>query len=744
MESTTIQRRVDSIRTFLKKKEIKNALDELRELVSSQQKWSFSEKLSELDTHYRYMLHYIVEGEKDPERENVYNKLIRDIYALTDDVSEQFLLQDSPMFFYEKSRIQHVRPPITVDLYAEMLAKQTDTFSFIDLLDEGTEKTDRFRQNHLAQENTIKDLFYTVYVSPRSDVELTASLERFLQNNLVPLPAKGMLLTALTLNVLQRFDAPKVIVLLDACRHPQPELSTRAIVGLIPIFQAFRSLWPYYPECIKRFKLLSDDPVFNRRFMSAITGYIQAHETEKITKKLMEEIIPEMMKLSPIIGKKINLDEWMGESGFDEKNPEWQKIIDESELNDKLQELSDLQMEGADVFHSTFSNMKSYPFFREMSNWFLPFTRHHSSLGSLFTGKEKGSLLLDTMFESHLICDSDKYSFCLSIQMMPDNYRQMLVNQLAGETDEIKKLQAEEQALNPHQKEGTLINQHIRNLYRFFKLYPRRSEFLDIFELPLNYHRIEPFHPVIRLPKNLERVALYYFEKNNFHEAISAYTMLAEEGNGKSETWQKIGYAKQMLGQIQEALDAYLHADLIEENNTWLLNRIAYCYRVLKEPTTALSYYRRLEQFRPDDLSIQLNIGHCYLELKQYNEALNYYFKVELLDTNSPRAWRPIAWCAFLSRKFDVARDYYRRIMEKKPTAHDYLNAGHVALCLGNNKKAVDFYTLSKEKTGSMDEWKELLKDDTDELKQAGVDLAIFPFILDKMRYDEAESKSDK
>ena len=61
-----------------------------------------------------------------------------------------------------------------------------------------------------------------------------------------------------------------------------------------------------------------------------------------------------MMKLSPMIGKMIKLDEWMGATGFEEKNPEWQKIIDESGLSDKLQELSELQMEGADVFHSTF------------------------------------------------------------------------------------------------------------------------------------------------------------------------------------------------------------------------------------------------------------------------------------------------------------------------------------------------------------------------------------------------------
>ncbi|NLJ01447.1 MAG: tetratricopeptide repeat protein [Bacteroidales bacterium] len=745
MEPTTIKKHLEAIRLHLTKKELKSAIDVINKLVSIQHSWTFSEKLSELDTHYRYMLHYLVEGGKDPEREAIHDKLTRDIYTLADDAAHHLLVQDSPEFFFEKTRTLNVRTPLTMDEYAEALAKQVDTFSFIGLLEDGPEKEGRAHQNQVAYENTLQDLFYTVYVSPRSKSDQIASMQRFMDNQQVSLAAKCMFITALTMNILQRFDASKITLLLDMCRRTEPELSARVIIGIIPIFQAYRSQWHLYPECTGRLKLLADDPVFNRRFIAALTGFIRAHETEKITQRLMEEIIPEMMKLSPIIGKKINLDEWMGETGIEEKNPEWQKIIDESGLSDKLQELTELQMDGADVFHSTFSNLKSYPFFREVSNWFLPFDPRNSALRNLFTEKGEGTSLIEAMFESSLICDSDKYSFCLSIMMMPENYRKMMIGQLGAEGEEIKKMQEEERALNPFQKEETIIKKYIQNLYRFYKLYPRREEFFDIFTLPLDYHQIEPFYPIVRQPKHLEHIALYYFEKNNFKEAIEAYSLLAEKGGRmKSETWQKIGYSKQMLGDIRGALDAYLHADLIEENNTWVLNRLAYCYRMLKEPTTALEYYRRLEQFRPEDLTIQLNIGHCYLELKQYDEALNYYFKVELLDSNSTRAWRPVAWCAFLSSKFDVAQDYYTRILENSPTAHDFLNAGHVQISLGNIKRAVELYTLSKEKAGSMESFQNLLFDDEEELKQAGVDTGILPFILDKMRYDEAGNEATK
>lgn len=737
MNPTDIRNKLASLHAYIENKRLKDALDGIKELSTIHQNWTVADKINELATNYQYMLHYMIEGKKDPQQKNIYNKLVRDIYTLADDVAEHLLLQDSSSIFFDKLRLMEVRTPMSIEEYRAIITKQADTFAFIDLLEEGPEKESRTRQNTITHENTQQDLFYSVFVSPRANEDFIVSCRNFMGDLSIPQGDKALFISALAMNILQRFDSLKIELLLELCSHTEPELAIRAITAIIPLFQIYSSRLELYPSCSDRLKLLSDDKAFCRRFMSVVIGFIQARETEKITKKLTEEIIPEMMKLSPMIGKKIKLDEWIGETGFDEKNPEWQKILDETGLTDKIQEFTELQMGGADVFHSTFSNLKSYPFFQQMCNWFLPFTSHHSSIQPLFTNLSERDSLLEALSGSSLICNSDKYSFCLSIMMMPENYRKMMASQLGTESNELKKMQKEEEALNPYQKEETMTKQHIQDLYRFFKLFPRRSEFLDIFELPLNYHSLTDFQPVVMQPDRLEKIALYYFEKNNFNEALDAYTLLAENGNSKSEIWQKIGYCRQMLADMKGALDAYQHADLMEENNTWVLQRIAHCYRVLKDPSTALGYYRRLEQFRPDDLNIQLSIGHCHLELHEYEKALNYYFKVEMLNNNNTRAWRSIAWCAFLSRKLDVAGRYYGRILETKPNVHDYLNAGHVALCLEQTKMAVEFYSLSLDKAGNFETFQTMLAEDEKELKKAGVDTTILPVILDKIRYDK-------
>lgn len=739
MTNKEIQHILSDIHHSIEKNELKKAFDGIRELITRQQNWTLSEKLSELETNYHYMIHYFLEGNKDPEQRNIYNQLLRNTYKLAQEAAESSCVKTSSSIFFEKTRLLMVRQAVSVNEYREMIGKQMDTFSFLDLLEPGNERESRTKLNTQAHERTLEDFFYSVFASPSADDDMINSYSQFVDDQVIPLNDKCMLVSALTLNILQRFDDKKIEFLLDLCQSNVPEIAIRAIAGLIPILQTYRQRRTLYPQITSRLKLMADDPVFTRRALTVIIQFIQARDTEKITKKLTEEILPEMMKISPMIGKKIHLDEWMGESGLEDKNPEWQKILDEAGLTDKLQEFSDMQLEGADVFHSTFSNLKSYPFFYEMSNWFLPFDVQHSQIQDLFTDKAEGNSLLKSLTDSAYICNSDKYSFCFSIMIMPEQYRKMMISQLSAEGDEIRKMEEEEYTLKPYRKEEILCKQYMQDLYRFFKLFPKKYDFTDIFELPINYHQIEVLYPVTRIPQNLERIALYYFEKNHFSEALSAYTSLSTIGKPNSEIWQKIGYCKQMMANIRGALEAYLHADLFEENNPWVLRHIAQCYRLLKNPEKALEYYRRLEQLKPDDLNTQLNIGHCYLELKDYDQALNCYFKVELAESGNTRAWRSIAWCAFLSRKFDIAQNYYSQIIGKKPKANDFLNAGHVELCLENVKNAVAFYKQSLQLMPDFETFASALTEDEDELQEAGVDIRILPLILDKMRYDAEE-----
>lgn len=726
---------------YLSKRQLKNAFDTLVTLASELQDWQTIEKLKEIETNYKFMLHYLFEGSEDTKREQVYNNLVRSLYEITDDVSDALQTYDSTNIFYEKIRNNELRNPISLDDFRLQLKNICASISLLELNENEEERITKLRSLNVARERIITEIFNTTFVSNRITDNEFNSYIYYLDSIDIPARDKNLFLSALTMNLFHRFDSRKLQVIMHASQSDDVAIRARAIVGLVIILQMYDSRWTLYPELQNMLETLAEKPDFRKSVLQVIIQLIQARETEKISKKITEEIIPEMMRFNTLAGKKLNIEDLMSENDFSDKNPEWQKDLEESGLVNKLQEYSNLQMEGADVFHSTFAGLKHFPFFRELSNWFLPFDTSYSEIQGLFPN-QKESLLKTAIVDSSHMCDSDKYSFCLSLLQISSAQRNHMMHQLGAESEQIKELQNDAKALNKSLDEAIVSNQYIQNLYRFFKLYPYRDNFFDIFKMRLNFYDKESIAPLISDTDSLKKIAFFCFDKNYFREALDIFNKLVQIDES-GDLWQKIGYCRQMLDDLQGAADAYLQADLLTPDNSWILKRIAQIYRSLKQPKLSLEYYEKAAQITPDNLHLTLNIGHCYLELKEYEKALNCYFKVELLDEKNNKALRPIAWTAFLLHKFDLSRKYYQIILSQKPTVHDYLNAGHVELCIKNMTGAINLYKTAAEQEPQFDKFIELFEADKEVLLDAGVDKKLFPYLLDMIQYKIEKKNSD-
>ena len=281
-----------------------------------------------------------------------------------------------------------------------------------------------------------------------------------------------------------------------------------------------------------------------------------------------------------------------------------------------------------------------------------------------------------------------------------------------------------------------ISGQYIQDLYRFYKLHPSHADFDDIFTYPLDFHNLPILYPYISDPESLTAIAEYYLQKNYFADALTIFNRLEETDKANEILYQKIGYCKQMIDDIEGALAAYLQADLLRSDSKWVIRRIANCYRTLKQPEKALEYFHRYEMYDAENLAVQISIGHCHLELKEYDEALKYYYKVDYLDSGSHKAWRPIAWCSFLTGKFDQARNYYQKILEAAPNTHDYLNAGHTEWVLQDIKGALKYYRQSVAAAeGNFEKFKEQFEQDIPDLENAGIESEEIPLLLDLLKY---------
>ncbi len=150
----------------------------------------------------------------------------------------------------------------------------------------------------------------------------------------------------------------------------------------------------------------------------------------------------------------------------------------------------------------------------------------------------------------------------------------------------------------------------------------------------------------------------------------------------------------------------------------------------------ALEYYLQASDMEPENIHTAIMVAHCYLDLKDYDNSLKYYFRIEYREPGNLKILRPIAFCYFALGRFDDSEKYYDRLSESKLTSHDLINKGHLALCKGNKKEAIDLYRLSI--IGgeiSKDQFMSVFSEDSSLLISLGVNQDDLPILIDYLLF---------
>ncbi len=739
MTNTEIQTSYRAILSLLEEKQLKEAFCKIAELAALlPDEWQITDKLSELESSYRYMIQYMLDGLNDPNRQTFYDSLLSSVYTLADKTVESLLEKDSTALYYQKKRYYKTHPEETIQSALDDVDKAAGDLSLNSLLNDIDNNPDVQTTLRQKAEQAENELFVRIWNNyPASEWDYSA-LEEGLTPARFPNETVVLIIAALTLNILHRYDEKKLDMLLTVySASEEEEIRQRALCSALILLFIYRKRVNLSPALTAHIEALKEEERFSRDVRSIFLQLIKSRETERISRKFTEELLPEMMKLSPSLYNKINPADIDPESDSPDPNPEWQELLEQSGIADKIKELNDLQMEGSDVFLSTFSGLKSFPFFQELGNWFRLFTSEHSAIQNIFPDGENGkNNLLQLIGYSRFLCNSDKYSFCLSLKQVPASQRQMMTMQFNAEGADMAQIEKERQETSADETKTGISNQYIQDLYRFFKLHNRRSEFHDLFAHPIDLMQVDSLQSILDSDETLRIIGELYFKKAYYDDALILFRRLSERYATDNGLYQKIGYCLQAAGQYDKALEAYLQAEIIQPDNTWTVRRIAACYRSLKNSQKALEYYLRAESLQPDNLSIELLIGHCYVEEKNYEEALKYYFKVDYLKPESGKAWRPIAWCSFLTGKHEQALRYYEKILSSAPSALDYMNAGHVELTLTHTRRALELYRQSiSHDNNDTQSFVNNFKQDIPELVRAGVAENDIPILLDQLLY---------
>jgi tetratricopeptide (TPR) repeat protein len=672
---------------------LKKALDTTQLLADELQWGEVNDRLSDLRENYRLMLQYFMQGVEDPERKRIFSKLTGKLLQLITGVREELLMRNTTAFEYTQKRY------FPHKLHFSSGSDLMDSLSYFHTKQQQAEddgiplpeaELNRIRLNY---ERLLPDLFMIFWLSTTLGPTDRALFKQLLLPAFPGTTEKCLVVSGLTLNLWRMFDEEKLMLLLDACASENSMVRQRALVGLCFIMTRYSAYLPYFPAVRNRLILLADDNRILDNLINIIILIAGSSDTDRITRKMKEEILPEMMKISPMIKKRLDSESMSKSDDWSEENPEWNEMLEESGLGEKLQELTNLQLEGADVYMSTFAVLKNFPFFNEIAHWFLPFDPGFSAIHDLFATKDQN--LMSAFLNNSVICNSDKYSFSLSVMQMPVSQRDMMSRSFRAEADQLAEITRDESILKPNLADKNSARQYIQDLYRFFRLHPQHQEFDDMFGYALKIHE-SSFFDILSASSNLkEQLAEYSFTKNFYSVAVELYKELISASEPSAALYQKYGFSLQKLGRISEALAAYLKADMILPDDVWTVRKIALCYRLTGDFSKALEQYRHAGFLRPGTLSTGMQMAKCYIALDNYTQALQLYQQLETTYPEEQKIWRATGWCAFISGNLHQAEYYYEKLLSALPDAIDYLNAGHVALCLKKRPEAVQFYKRS-------------------------------------------------
>ena len=660
-------------------KEIANLIDtklfalvfmRLRMLLKELHQWWAISRCEELEALFTQMLRYALGDYEDPDRSRIVAQLQDDLYLLLDDIEDAINAKNSTTYDYQQRRIDNVSPidfPDIIDYLHQNDAPYTE------------QKTE-----------CLTKAFRVVWLDSRFSTERYNQLMAFFANAEIESTAQQMLLSALMLKGLRVYDSSVINIFIELSRAVEPRLRARAVVALLMILG-------YYPTRIARdanlttkLQTLFADESFISDSEKAYKHIINTFGTDKVTRKITTEIYPEIFKSGAKFQQMLQ-DEGADIITDEEFNPKWEKaLMDDEGVSAKLREFGDMQQQGADVYMSTFSSMKGYTFFNNIAHWFMPFDTKQIDVARQMADMPD---LLRFFAESTHICSSDKYSFFYSIAQIPASNFKSMMSGMGADAEAVREdLDSEDWKLNNANLYAVEVRNYVLDLFRFYRLYPRRADFVNPFNTIGKFDKSGLVFSLLSLDTK-KSICKYLFEVEHFSEALPIFEYLDAQQVWDAYFYQQMGYCYQQLNRWSEALNCYEKADLLESDDIWTLKRKALCCRELNYNNQLVHCYESILRIKDDDIATMLNFANYYLSVADYDKARALFYKVEYLRPNNYKAQSGIAQCAFLLSDYDKAMTYYDRLVQHKDfSIDDALFAGHTFWALGAKDIARDYY----------------------------------------------------
>jgi len=673
-------------------KRLSNAIEILEQLYVQRPSLMGHGEFEAIKTDYQLMVDFMGRGFSDSHRESLYSSLLQRLYRVTADLEISWRYRNVSAYVNSFRVIDHLNT--SHDFIRTVLEAFVSDIAMLSLQPEETreQKTAELYERHHSFMNR---LFNSLWTSCQwTDDDCTFYTELLLSPTVVSTDQQ-VIVSAISLGAMNQFDINKLKTLVNVYQKATDEhVRQRALVGwVLSVFEGM----DIFPEQDAIVRKLCENSAITKELLTLQIQFFYSKDAEKDNDKIQRDIMPDIMRNSNltigrlgIMEKEEDTIESILHQDADEKRME--------QLEEKVRKMMDMQKQGSDIYFGGFSQMKRFPFFSDMVNWFTPFYLNHPALRSVIN-KLGDTKFLNTLMERSNFCESDRYSFAFALEQV--------ISQLPSD---IKEVMGSDVALGPLAESDdredaiSIRRTYLQDLYRFFRLYPTAKDFINPFEdngksdfvADTFFFTYKSFMGT-GLDDVKLRLALHLYKHKQMMELAELLTTFQSDDPRYAIL---MGYTNIDMGKAEFAYQFFDYALKAEPDNQWALKGKARAALDNEDYITAEEVYSKLLKLKPNHKTYTMNRCVALLKLGRTSEVREELFCLDYQYPDDMNVKRILAWAMLSDNSLDKASQLYDTLLTSNPAHEDYLNAGYCQWAMGNIQKAVALFREWLAKSG--------------------------------------------
>ena len=688
---------------------LSNAIEVLDQLYVQRPSLMGHSEFEAIKTDYQLMVDYMGRGFSDSHRESLYNTLLQRLYRVAADLEISWRCKNVSAYVNSFRVIDHLNT--SHDFVRTVLESFVSDIAMLSLQPEEMreQKSTELYDRHQSFMNRLFSALWTSCQWTDDDCKFYTEL---LLSPTVVSTDQQVIVSAISLGAMNQFDINKFKTLVNVYQKATDEhVRQRALVGwVLAVFEGM----DIFPEQDAMIRELCENPAITRELLTLQIQFFYSKDAEKDNDKIQRDIMPDIMRNSNltigrlgIMEKEEDAIESILHQDADEKRME--------QLEEKVRKMMDMQKQGSDIYFGGFSQMKRFPFFNDMVNWFTPFYLNHPALRPVIS-KLGDTKFLNTLMERSNFCESDRYSFAFALEQ--------IINQLPAD---IKDAIGSDAMLGPLAESDdmedaiSIRRTYLQDLYRFFRLYHTANDFINPFEdngkgdfvADTFFFTYKSF-----MGTGLDDVKLRLASHLYKHQQMTELAELLTTFQSADPRYAILmGYTNINMGKAEFAYQFFDYALKAEPDNQWALKGKARAALDAEDYKTAEEVYTELLKLEPGHKNYTMNRCVALLKLGRTSEVREELFRLDYQYPEDMNVKRVLAWAMLSDNSLDKASQLYDTLLAATPAHEDYLNAGYCQWAMGNVQRAVELFREWMVKSGkSREQLLEEFRSDADTL----------------------------